>query len=61
METDRRKVEARLVREGWVGRSGGSHDVYKHPLREGRIILPRHRTLSAGVARQIAKAAGWIE
>jgi predicted RNA binding protein YcfA (HicA-like mRNA interferase family) len=36
-----------------------SHDVYKHPARAGRIIVPRHRTLSLGVARAIAKAAGW--
>jgi predicted RNase H-like HicB family nuclease len=37
----------------------GDHDVYKHPTRPGRIIVPRHHTLSSGVARAIAKAAGW--
>jgi len=26
----------------------------------GRIIVPRHRSLSPGVARAIAKAAGWL-
>jgi proteic killer suppression protein len=31
----------------------------KHPARPGRIIVPRHRTLSLGVARAIAKVAGW--
>jgi predicted RNA binding protein YcfA (HicA-like mRNA interferase family) len=55
-ETKRNKVVARLVRDGWVGRRG-DHDVYKHPAKLGRIIVPRHRTLSPGVA--IAKAAGW--
>jgi len=45
----------------WVGRHGGDHDVYKHPARPGRIVVPRHRTLSLGVARVIAKVAGWLE
>ena len=59
-ETDRSKVAARLVREGWVVRHGGDHDVYKHADRPGRIVLPRHRTLSPGVSRSVAKAAGWL-
>jgi predicted RNA binding protein YcfA (HicA-like mRNA interferase family) len=42
-------------------RHGGDHDVYKHPTRPGRIILPRHRTLSPGVARAIAKQARWVD
>jgi len=58
-ETNRLKVTARLEREGWHCRAGGAHDVYKHPQKRGRIIVPRHRTLSPGVARAIAKAAGW--
>lgn len=58
-ETSRNQVVARLTRDGWVGRHGGDHDVYKHPAKPGRIIIPRHRTLSPGVARAIAKAAGW--
>ncbi len=58
-ETNRSRIVARLEREGWQARSGGAHDVYKHPLRKGRIVVPRHRVLSPGVARAIAKAAGW--
>lgn len=58
LETDRAKIARRLETEGWVGQHGGSHDIFKHATR-GRIVLPRHRTLSPGVARQIAKAAGW--
>jgi len=50
-----------LEREGWQCRHGGGHDVYKHPTRPGRIVVPRHRTLSPGVAREIAKMAGWQE
>jgi predicted RNA binding protein YcfA (HicA-like mRNA interferase family) len=60
-ETNRSKVAARLEREGWQCRHGGGHDVYKHPTRPGRIVVPRHRTLSTGVAREIAKMAGWQE
>jgi predicted RNA binding protein YcfA (HicA-like mRNA interferase family) len=58
-ETNRNKVVARLKRDGWVERHGGDHDVFKHPTRPGRIIVPRHRTLSPGVARVIARQAGW--
>jgi hypothetical protein len=31
------------------------------PSLPGRIILPRHRMLSPGVARVIAKQAGWFD
>lgn len=60
-ETNRAKVIARLQKEGWQPRHGSSHDIYKHTTRHGRIIVPRHRTLSPGVARSIAKAAGWLD
>ena len=49
------------LRDGWKARPGGNHDVYKHPTRPGRIILPRHRTPSPGVARAVAKHAGWLD
>ena len=61
IETNRRKVVARLEREGWSERYGGEHDITTHAARPGRIIsVPRHRTLSPGVARQIAREAGWL-
>jgi predicted RNA binding protein YcfA (HicA-like mRNA interferase family) len=58
-ETNRSRIVARLERDGWQGRAGGKHDVFKHPARPGRIVVPRHRVLSPGVAREIAKVAGW--
>ncbi|HEX3936583.1 MAG TPA: type II toxin-antitoxin system HicA family toxin [Xanthobacteraceae bacterium] len=58
-ETNRNKVVARLKRDGWIERHGGDHDVYKHPAKSGRIVIPRHRELSPGVARAIARQAGW--
>jgi predicted RNA binding protein YcfA (HicA-like mRNA interferase family) len=60
METSRKKIVRRLEQEGWINRGGGEHDVYTHPARPGfRISVPRHTTLSQGVARRIAKIAGW--
>jgi mRNA interferase HicA len=59
LDTNRSTVVARLKREGWIVRHGGDHDVFKHPARPGRIVVPRHRLLSVGVARAIAKSAGW--
>jgi mRNA interferase HicA len=61
VETGRSAVVARLEREGWVVRHGGDHDVFKHPGKRGRIVVPRHRGLSIGVAREIAKFAGWLD
>ena len=61
LELNRDKVLARLKREGWIVRTGGSHDILAHPDKPQRVIvLPRHRTLSPGVARNTAKTAGWI-
>lgn len=62
VETNRTDILDRLIRGGWVlARSGGGHDVYRHPDHpETPVVVPRHRTLSPGVARSIAKAAGWI-
>ena len=60
VEINRQKVTVRLERKGWTVRHGGAHDVYKHPDRKGRIVVPRHRVLSPGVARVIAREAGWL-
>ena len=60
VETNTRKVVVRLEREGWINKGGGNHDIFKHPTKSGRIVVPRHRELSPGVARSISKIAGWI-
>ena len=61
IETNSRKIIARLKREGWRKTGGGRHDKFEHPSRpELTLIVPRHRDLSPGVARDIAKKAGWI-
>ena len=51
-----------MEQEGWkLDRHGGSHDIYRHPVIPGIITLPRHKIVSPGVARSIAKKAGWTE
>jgi predicted RNA binding protein YcfA (HicA-like mRNA interferase family) len=60
VETNTRKIVSRLNQDGWQFIGGGSHDIYKHPTRAGRIVVPRHKQQSPGVARSIAKIAGWI-
>ncbi|WP_322416910.1 type II toxin-antitoxin system HicA family toxin [Mesorhizobium huakuii] len=61
IETNTRKIVTRLLREGWLSVGGGKHDKYEHSDRpEVIIIVPRHREQSPGVARSIARLAGWI-
>jgi mRNA interferase HicA len=49
-----------LKREGWsLARHGSEHDVYRHPDKAGTIVVPRHRSLSVGVAKSIARVAEW--
>jgi len=36
-----------------------ANTTFKHLTKPGRIVVPRHKTLSSGVARAIAKQAGW--
>jgi predicted RNA binding protein YcfA (HicA-like mRNA interferase family) len=60
LETNRTKVVARLRREGWaLVRHGAEHDVYRRSGKSATIAVPRHREISRGVARTIAKAADW--
>ena len=59
-EINTRKIIARLEADGWVAVGGAKHDKFQNPSRPGvKIIVPRHRTQSAGVAKSIALAAGW--
>jgi hypothetical protein len=40
---------------------GGKHDKYEHSRKPGvLIVVRRHTKLSTGVARSIAKKAGWL-
>ena len=59
MEINTRAIKGRLEREGWYLARHGKHDIYKHTESTETIRLPRHRTVSIGVARQIAAQAGW--
>ena len=60
IETRTRLIVQRLERDGWyLQRHGAAHDIYRHGQIEGIIAVPRHRTLKPGVARTIARKAGW--
>jgi predicted RNA binding protein YcfA (HicA-like mRNA interferase family) len=60
VETNTRRIIAKLLREGWTKVGGGNHDKFSNAARPGvLIIVPRHREVSLGVARDIAKKAGW--
>jgi predicted RNA binding protein YcfA (HicA-like mRNA interferase family) len=60
VETSTRRIVSRLEGEGWVNIGGGNHDRFVHDKKPGEMIpVPRHRELSPGTARAIAKAAGW--
>jgi predicted RNA binding protein YcfA (HicA-like mRNA interferase family) len=60
IERDLMAIRRRLKREGWEERDGGSHYVYKHPTKPGRIVVPKGRgDLPSGTAANIAKNAGW--
>jgi len=61
IETNTRKIIARLRAEGWVEVGGSKHAKYEHAnWPEVLIIVPRHKQQSPGVARSIARLAGWI-
>ena len=61
IETNSRKIMARLQREGCVHIQGGRHNKFgKMERLSVLLIVPRHRHLTFGVARDIAKKAGWI-
>lgn len=61
VEHDTAKVVSRLKREGWNLQRGSKHDKYEHAGKPGvLIVVPRHKTLTPRVARNIAKLAGWI-
>jgi predicted RNA binding protein YcfA (HicA-like mRNA interferase family) len=60
IETNTRKLVAQLKQDGWKAIGGGKHEKFEHPDQPFPIVVPRHRELSIGVARSIARQAGWI-
>ena len=60
MQTKTDQIRRRLEKDGWfLTHHGSGHDIYRHPRIPGIVTLPRHKTLSSGVALSIAKKAGW--
>jgi predicted RNA binding protein YcfA (HicA-like mRNA interferase family) len=61
METNRKKIIARLERDGWKNVDGTKHDKFRHSTKASVIYVPRHVEIKKFVAQNIAKAAGWKE
>jgi hypothetical protein len=59
-ETNTAKIMARLEREGWENVGGTKHAKFRK-TGYAPIMVPRHRTVTPGVAQSIAKAAGWTK
>ncbi|MCT3917562.1 type II toxin-antitoxin system HicA family toxin [Elizabethkingia anophelis] len=50
-----------IKNDGWfLHRNGANHDVYKHPLKNGFVIVPRHgaKELKKKTELSILKSAG---
>jgi predicted RNA binding protein YcfA (HicA-like mRNA interferase family) len=60
LETNTKKIIARLEREGWVNVGGKKHTKFRHPDKRETIMVPRHAAVTPAVARSVAKAAGWL-
>jgi predicted RNA binding protein YcfA (HicA-like mRNA interferase family) len=59
-ELETREIVARLRKDGWIEVGGSKHDKFEHADRpDVLIIVPRHKQQSPGVARSIARLAGW--
>jgi predicted RNA binding protein YcfA (HicA-like mRNA interferase family) len=61
-----RDIQKRLEWEGWIWRrrrGSGSHRIFDHPVRSGKITLPWHHNgqtaVTRGVFAVIVKTAGW--
>ena len=59
-ETNTGKIIARLLREGWQDVGGKKHAKFRKG-GHSPILVPRHKTVTPGVAKSIAKAAGWAK
>jgi predicted RNA binding protein YcfA (HicA-like mRNA interferase family) len=60
IETNKAALVKRLKADGWVSHGGTNHEKYKHHTNKNVIVLPYHRDISIGVARQAHQHAGYI-
>jgi len=54
------EILKRLKKDGWYLHCHGSrHDIYKHPIKKGRVVIPRRpgKELATGTLKSILKAA----
>jgi predicted RNA binding protein YcfA (HicA-like mRNA interferase family) len=56
-----REIVKIVERDGWYWkRTSGSHEVYKHPSKQGTVVIAYHgaRDIPEGTVRSILKQAG---
>ena len=55
-----REIDKRIRRDGWALESvEGSHHHYKHPVKPGKVTVPRHNgDIPLRVVKSIMKQAG---
>ncbi|MEJ0092795.1 MAG: type II toxin-antitoxin system HicA family toxin [Methylocella sp.] len=61
LETNVRRIIARLEREGWINIAVAGHYRFVNGDFPGvMIVVPRRKELTIGAAQSIAEAAEWI-
>ena len=58
---DEHRQDRRPSRTGGLGERGGTKHAKYRKAGHSPIMVPRHRTVTAGVAKSIARATGWDE
>ena len=55
-----REIEKIITEDGWIFKSArGSHYQYTHPIKQGKVTIPRHnRDLDPKTLKTILKQAG---
>lgn len=60
IETNKAALAKRLNKDGWKSVGGTNHEKFRHHTNKNVIVLPYHRDISIGVARQVHQQAGYI-
>jgi mRNA interferase HicA len=57
-EVKRQELEAALRALGWYFfKHGGKHDLWAHPKKQRKLVVPRHKEINEHLARSILRQA----
>jgi predicted RNA binding protein YcfA (HicA-like mRNA interferase family) len=58
-----RELEKIIKKDGWyLDDSSGSHHQYKHPIKKGKVTIPRHNgDINPRVVKSVLQQAGLTE